>query len=231
VTRSPWFWFALFLGGTILLILFLESRFPGTLGDPDNRMSLVAKVGWIALIGASLVAGWRLKPKSALRNAAIWAVIFLVVIGFFSFRQDAAMIGNRIMSELSPTQGDMRDDGTIAFSAGPDGHFRIQALVNGSRVTFMVDTGATDVVLAPDDARRIGIDPANLNFTQFAQTANGTVRGASVDLNSLIIGPIDIRHMPATVNGADMSDSLLGMAFLNRLTGWRVSDGVLTLEP
>ena len=229
--RSTWFWFAVFMGGTILLVLLLENRFPGTLSDPDNQMSLVAKVGWIALLGSSLILGWRLKPKSALRNAAIWAVIFLVVIGFFSFRQDAAMIGSRIMSELSPTQGDVRDDGTIAFSAGPDGHFRIQALVNGSRVTFMVDTGATDVVLAPDDARRIGIDPANLNFTQFAQTANGTVRGASIDLNSLIIGPIDIRDMPATVNGADMSDSLLGMAFLNRLTGWRVSNGVLTLEP
>ena len=229
--QSAWFWFALFLGGTILLVLFLENRFPGTLGDPDNQMSLVVKVGWIALLGSSLILGWRLKPKSALRNAAIWAVIFLVVIGFFSFRQDFSMIGSRIMSELSPTQGDMRDDGTIAFSAGPDGHFRIQALVNGSRVTFMVDTGATDVVLAPDDARRVGFDPANLSFTQFAQTANGTVRGASVDLNSLIIGPIDIRDMPATVNGADMSDSLLGMAFLNRLTGWRVSNGVLTLEP
>ncbi len=229
--QSTWFWFALFLGGTILLVLFLENRFPGTLGDPDNRMSLVVKVGWIALLGSSLILGWRLKPKSALRNAAIWAVIFLVVIGFFSFRQDAAMIGNRIMSELSPTQGDVRDDGTIAFSAGPDGHFRIQALVNGSRVTFLVDTGATDVVLAPDDARRIGFDPANLSFTRFAQTANGTVRGASVDLQSLIVGPIDIRDMPATVNGADMSDSLLGMAFLNRLTGWRVANGVLTLEP
>lgn len=229
--QSTWFWFAGFIGGTILLVLLLENRFPGTLSDPDNQMSLVVKVGWIALLGSSLILGWRLRPKSALRNAAIWSVIFLVVIGFFSFRQDAAMIGQRIMSELSPTQGDVRDDGTIAFSAGPDGHFRIQALVNGSRVTFMVDSGATDVVLAPDDARRIGIDPANLSFTQFAQTANGTVRGASVELQSLIIGPIDIRDMPATVNGADMSDSLLGMAFLNRLTGWRVSKGVLTLEP
>ena len=229
--QSTWFWFALFLGGTILLVLFLEDRFPGTLGDPDNQMSLVVKVGWIALLGSSLILGWRLKPKSALRNAAIWAVIFLVVIGFFSFRQDAAMIGQRIMSELSPTQGDVREDGTIAFSPGPDGHYRLQALVNGSRVTFMVDTGATDVVLAPDDARRIGLDPANLNFTQFAQTANGTVRGASVELQSLIVGPIDIRDMPATVNGAEMSDSLLGMAFLNRLAGWRVENGVLTLEP
>ena len=100
-----------------------------------------------------------------------------------------------------------------------------------ARVTFLVDTGATDVVLAPDDAQRIGCDMANLKFTQFAETANGTVRGAPVTLQSLIIGPIDITGMPATVNGAEMSDSLLGMAFLNRLSGWRVENGVLTLEP
>ncbi len=229
--RPTWIWFALLLGATILLVLFLENRFPGTLSDPDNRMSILYKVGWIALLGSSLIAGWRLQPKTALRNAAIWAVIFLVLIGVFSFRQDAAMIRDRILGELSPTQGTMEDDGTIHFSAGPDGHFRIQAIVNGARLTFLVDTGATDVVLAPDDARRIGLDPATLSFTQFAETANGTVRGASVRLQSLIVGPIDITDMPATVNGAEMSDSLLGMAFLNRLSGWRVENGVLTLEP
>lgn len=231
MTRSPWFWFALLMGGTILLVLFLESRFPGTLSDPDNRMQLIYRLGWIALIGSSLVFGWRARPKSALRNAAIWALIFLVAVGFFSFRRDAAMIGQRIMSELSPTQGTLRDDGTMEFSAGPDGHFRIQALVNGSRVTFMLDTGATDIVLAPDDARRIGYDPATLSYDQLAQTANGTVRGASVRLQDLSIGPVGFRDVPATVNGAEMSDSLLGMAFLNRLHGWRVENGMLTLVP
>ena len=229
--RSPWFWFALMMGGTILLVVFLESRFPGTLSDPDNRMELAYRLGWIALIGSSIIFGWRSRPRSALRNAAIWVLIFLVAVGFFAFRRDAAMIGQRIMSELSPTQGSVREDGTIDFSAGPDGHFRIQALVNGSRVTFMLDTGATDIVLAPDDARRIGLDPAGLNFNQLAQTANGMVRGASVELQSLNIGPIDFLDVPATVNGADMSDSLLGMAFLNRLSGWRVENGVLTLVP
>jgi aspartyl protease family protein len=231
VRNSSWFWFALFIGVTILLVLFLENRFPGTLSDPDNRMNVLVQVGWIALIGSSLVVGWRTRPRSALRNAAIWAVIFLVLIGVFAFGRDAGVIGQRIMAALSPTQGTMNEDGTIQFGAGPDGHFRIQAIVNGQRVTFLVDTGATDVVLAPDDARRLGYDPARLRFDQMSQTANGIVRGASVRLQSLIIGPIDLTEMPATVNGADMSDSLLGMAFLNRLDGWRVQGGVLTLEP
>ena len=103
--------------------------------------------------------------------------------------------------------------------------------MNGGRVTFMVDTGATDVVLAPADARRIGLDPAGLTFDQLASTANGTVTGAAIRLDSLAVGPIEMRDLPATVNGADMSESLLGMEFLNRLSGWRVENGVLTLVP
>ena len=65
---------------------------------------------------------------------------------------------------------------------------------------------------------------------QFAETANGTVSGAAIRLDSLVIGSIDMNRLPATVNGADMSESLLGMEFLNRLHGWRVENGVLTLR-
>ncbi|HSE74455.1 MAG TPA: TIGR02281 family clan AA aspartic protease, partial [Dongiaceae bacterium] len=93
------------------------------------------------------------------------------------------------------------------------------------------DTGATDIVLAPRDARRIGIDPDSLEFNRFAETANGTVRGAAIRLDSLEVGPITLNQVPATVNGADMSESLLGMAFLSRLHGWRVEGGELTLVP
>jgi aspartyl protease family protein len=231
VTRSVGFWLLVFLGATVALVFVLEQAFPGTLDDPDTRMELIYRVGWIALVGSSVLAFARANPRSALRYGAIWVAIFLGVAGLFSFKNDAAFIGQRIMGALSPTHGVAHDDGTLSFDAGPDGHFRIQARVNGGRVTFMVDTGATDVVLAPNDARRIGIDPASLVFDQFAETANGTVSGAAIRLDSLVVGSIEMNGLPATVNGADMSESLLGMEFLNRLRGWRVENGVLTLMP
>jgi len=231
VTRSVGFWLLILLGATAALVFVLDQLFPGTLSDPDARMQLIYRIGWLALIGSSVLAFARANPKSALRYGAIWVAIFVVVTGLFAFKNDAAYIGQRFMGALSPTQGVAHDDGTLSFDAGPDGHFRIQALVNGGRVTFMVDTGATDVVLAPDDARRIGIDPATLVFDQFAETANGTVGGAAIRLDSLVVGSIEMNRLPATVNGADMSESLLGMAFLNRLHGWRVENGVLTLVP
>jgi aspartyl protease family protein len=231
VTRSIGFWLLVFVGASVALVFILDQLFPGTLDDPDARMELIYRIGWIALIGSSVLAFARASPRSALRYGAIWVAIFLGVAGLYAFKNDAAFIGQRIMGALSPTQGVAHDDGTLSFDAGPDGHFRIQALVNGGRVTFMVDTGASDVVLAPNDARRIGIDPATLVFDQFAATANGTVSGAAIRLDKLAVGSIEMNGLPATVNGADMSESLLGMEFLNRLHGWRVENGVLTLVP
>ena len=230
VRRLVWFWLLVLLGATVVLVLFMEYLFPGTLDNTDTRMRVLSRLGWIALIGASVVTFAHANPRGALRHAAIWAAIILVLVGLYAFKDDAAFIGQRMLGAFSPTQGTVRD-GTISFPAGPDGHFRIQAMVNGSRVTFMVDTGATDIVLAPRDARRIGIDPDSLEFNQFAETANGTVRGAAIRLDSLSVGPIAMNQVPATVNGADMSESLLGMAFLSRLHGWRVENSELTLVP
>jgi aspartyl protease family protein len=231
VTRSVGFWLLVFLGATVALVFVLNALYPGALDDPDARMRLLYRVGWLALVGSSVLTFARANPKSALRNGAIWVAIFLVITGLYAFKNDAAFIGQRLMGALSPTQGVAHDDGSVSFDVGPDGHFRIQALVNGGRVTFMVDTGATDVVLAPNDARRIGIDTAALVFDQLADTANGTVSGAAVRLDSLTVGSIEMNGLPATVNGADMSESLLGMEFLGRLRGWRVENGVLTLIP
>jgi aspartyl protease family protein len=219
------------LGATVALVFALERLYPGTLDDPDTRMSILYRVGWIALIGASVLAFARARPKSALRNAAIWVAIFVGVTGVMSFKDDAAFLGKRFIGALSPMQGMSHDDGSVSFPAGPDGHFYVQATVNGGRVTFMVDTGASDVVLTPNDARRIGFDLAGLEFDQLAETANGMVRGASIEIDSLVVGPIAMSGLRAAVNEADMSDSLLGMAFLNRLQGWRVENGVLTLVP
>jgi aspartyl protease family protein len=231
VRHSVGFWLLILLGATVALVFILEQLYPGTLDDPDTRMSIIYRVGWIALIGASVLAFARARPKSALRNAAIWVAIFVVLTGILTFKDDAAFIGKRFIGALSPTQGMTHEDGSVSFPAGPDGHFYIQATVNGGRVTFMVDTGASDIVLTPNDARRIGFDPSRLEFDQLAETANGVVRGASVRLDNLVVGSIAMSGVPASVNEADMSESLLGMEFLNRLSGWRVENGVLTLVP
>jgi clan AA aspartic protease (TIGR02281 family) len=90
------------------------------------------------------------------------------------------------------------------IEAGPHGHFLVEAVVNGVPVDFMVDTGASHVVLSLQDARRLGFTPDHLHFTQKFQSANGTVRAAPVELRELRIGQLRLFDLEASVNGGPL---------------------------
>jgi clan AA aspartic protease (TIGR02281 family) len=124
------------------------------------------------------------------------------------------------------------DDGGLEYvvRAGSSGHFLIDAWVNGERITFLVDTGASDIVLTLDDARRIGLEPRTLAFTQRFATANGEVRGAPVVLREIRVGQFRAFDMPASVNEAALEVSLLGMSFLEQLSGYEVRGNRLILR-
>jgi clan AA aspartic protease (TIGR02281 family) len=114
--------------------------------------------------------------------------------------------------------------------AGSSGHFLIDAWVNGEPVTFLVDTGASDIVLTLDDARRIGLEPRALAFTQRFATANGEVRGAPVVLREIRVGQFRVFDVSASVNEAALEVSLLGMSFLEQLSGYEVRGDRLILR-
>lgn len=116
------------------------------------------------------------------------------------------------------------------LAAGPGGHFFLNGRVNGVPVTFLLDTGATDIVLSPADARRAGIDPATLAFTRTYQTANGIGRGAPVTLAEISLGPISQRNVRASVNEAEMRDSILGVTFFRTLAAVEIRGDTLTIR-
>jgi aspartyl protease family protein len=118
----------------------------------------------------------------------------------------------------------------MMVQAGAGGHFLLDLIVNGSKVRFLLDTGASEVMLTPDDARRLGFLPTRLEFTKRFQTANGEVRGAPVILREMRIGQLAVHDVPATVNESPMAISLLGMSFLARLQGYEVRDNRLVLR-
>jgi len=118
----------------------------------------------------------------------------------------------------------------MVLSARADGQFVVEARVNGQPVRFMVDTGASDLMLSPADAARLGFDLDTLAYTHPYQTANGRVYGAPVRLGEVAVGPIVLRNVKASVNGAPLDHSLLGMSFLGRLGGFSVDGSRLTLR-
>jgi aspartyl protease family protein len=118
---------------------------------------------------------------------------------------------------------------SIAVDAGDGGHFVVEALANGVPVRFLVDTGASHVVLSPADAARLGLRPPQLRYTAEAATANGRVGLAPVTLRELRIGQLSRRGIAAVVNRAPMEMSLLGMSFLDGLEAWEARGDRLTL--
>jgi aspartyl protease family protein len=222
-------WLALLLG-IGALVAFLLWRFPDAIYDEQDQVHLVRLLLVLVLVASSILAGRRLRLRGVAKAAGIW-VLIIAVVGFgTAYRLELGAIGERVLGEFLPHRGTVLGEDEIRFPAGADGHFRIEALVDGTPIRFLVDTGASRIVLSPADAERIGFDPASLHFTGFAETANGTVRTASVRLGAIEIGPIRIDDMPASVNQAEMRGSLLGMSFLERLRSFEVRDGTLILR-
>lgn len=228
-SRGPfWIWLAVAAIGVTGLVLALSGRFPGALDDNGSLSRLIYLLGWLALAGGGLVFAVRRQPLRHLRYALVWAgVVLLLVIGY-SFRDEVVP---RLMGELVPQHGIAAADGSVSFRAGQDGHFHIEARIDGAPIRFLVDTGASQIVLSPADARRLGFDLDRLSFTQLTETANGLGRSAPVILREVTVGGLRVADVPASVNQAKMSESLLGMSFLRRIGGFEVSGDRLTLRP
>jgi len=111
------------------------------------------------------------------------------------------------------------------------GHFVVDGRVDGRLLSFMIDTGASVVALTASDAARLGIHPAQREFVAEVRTANGTVRAAPAQLDTIEVGDLVVRDVAALVLPDEaLSGNLLGLSFLSRLRRFEYSDGRLLLE-
>jgi len=189
----------------------------------DQAARLVYLSLILLVIGGAYVLSHRQRIGQMLRHAAIWGLIFIGALAAVGLWQD-------IRRDVLPRQS-MLADGRIEVPAAADGHFYVMAEVNGAPVRFVVDTGATHVVLTRADAARAGIDPEGLAYLGQARTANGTVRTAQVRLDSLQLGPVAMTDLRAVVNDGEMDVSLLGMSLLNRFEAVELRRDRLVLTP
>lgn len=111
-----------------------------------------------------------------------------------------------------------------------DGHFYVDADVNGARIRFLVDTGATFVALSPDDARSAGLRVFESDYTARTTTANGVTRVAPVTLRQIELDQMQLFDVRAVVLEKPMPVSLLGMSFLSRLQSYETRSDELVLR-
>lgn len=188
-------------------------------GDDYGRLAYLILLG--LAVGGYFLAHARSSLGKTAQQAAIWAVIFVGVIAGVGLWSD-------IRDDIMPRQS-VIGTGMIEVPRGPDGHYHLVLDVNGTSVQFVVDTGASGIVLTQDDATRVGIDLAALAYAGTANTANGIVRTARAKVNELQLGDIVDRDVSVYVNQGQMDGSLLGMDYLQRFDRIEIADGKLIL--
>jgi aspartyl protease family protein len=213
-----------------LLVAALAHAFPRTVRTPDDWAQVAYAAGLVVLIAAGVFrARAGLGPRQ-LRHLAGWALVVAALALGFAYRDELAGVPQHLQLAFSDGSPVRTADHELAIPQDPDGGFVVVGEVNGHRVRFVVDTGSTDTVLSPDDARAIGLDVDHLAYVHQAETANGVGYGAPVTVDRLAVGPIVFRGVKVVVNQAPMSSSLLGLSFLNRLDGYQVQDHKLILR-
>jgi aspartyl protease family protein len=119
---------------------------------------------------------------------------------------------------------------TASIPRGADGHFEADAMVDGRRMGFMVDTGASVIALRQQEAARLGIHPVQRDYTAKVSTANGVILAAPVELGRVEVGGITVRNVAALVLPDEaLAQNLLGMSFLSRIR-WQYQGSRLELE-
>lgn len=206
----------------------LSQLFPDTTSAESSRMDLVQGVIIAVFLIASLVASSRFNTSQVIRYGLIWCALILGLVLIYSLVPD---VKDRMAGTLLPAKPIALEDGRVEVRAGVDGHFYVDAKIGNTPIRFMIDTGASDVVLTPDAAKRLGLVLAPEDFNKQYNTANGPVMGAPVLLESMTMGPITVRDVRASVNGADMEFSLLGLSFLNKTGGFEVTGDRLIIRP
>jgi aspartyl protease family protein len=166
----------------------------------------------------------------ALRQLFQWTIMGAVAVAAYTHKDQIIAQLRSDGSDRPIAAPESAANRTVRIRAEAGGHYFVEAEIDGTWVHFMVDTGATVVVLNHVDADKLGLDPRARDFSETHQTANGLVRVAPVTLDEVRIGDIRLRSVDAVVNTRLRGPSLLGMSFLGRLGGFRVERGELVLS-
>lgn len=192
---------------------------------PDNPHDQ-ARLFYLSLLGILIASGlfyrYRARLGTALQHMAIWGLIFAGLTIAYGFK-------DQLLTQLQPGRAQMDATGQLELRRARNGHFYARVDVNGTDIRFLVDTGASAMVLSKQDAERAGVAVSRLIYTVPTNTANGLVYGAEVRLDRVAFGGYVDRNVRAMVNGGDSDNSLLGMDYLGRFHSLRIEGDKLIL--
>lgn len=196
---------------------------------PQSGLLLAAVAAMVLGVAGSFVARRLPVMGRIMRGAStlgLMGIFMLVVVQVARFDSRFDMV----LPELGlPRQEVVGGETRIPLAA--DGHFWIDAEIDGKPARFMVDTGATLTAISADTARQSKLEPRPGAIPLRLTTANGSISADLTTIPSLRFGNIEARQIDAVIAPNLGRVNVMGMNVLSRLSGWRVEDNVLILAP
>ena len=229
-------WIALFILalGAMMLVGNEDGMVVGI--DATTFGYMASLLALLVYVGGGLMARYAGGVSAMVRDAVTWLALGLGLVTLYAYKDQLTPIAARVVGELLPGTAMTVETSTggltqVKIRRRLDGHFTAVVEVNGKTISMIVDTGATSIVLTPEDARKAGFDPEKLSYRVPVLTANGRTVAARVRLNEVAIGPLDRTKVEALIaRPGALTQSLLGMSFLSRLRSYEFSGDFLTLR-
>lgn len=195
----------------------------------DKALTFLYFIGVLVLVVSALAAR-RLPWGQTAKMAAAWALIFAAAIVGFALKDEFAALGRHLVAKSRGEGVAVAGGKALRIAKRDDGHFWVAGRVNGERVDFLIDSGASVTSLNAADAERAHVGLGD-GLPVFVDTANGTVRARRGTVGRLEVGPIRRADWPVHVAAAFGRVNVLGMDFLSSLAGWGVEGDALVLKP
>jgi aspartyl protease family protein len=197
--------------------------------DGDQALSFVYLIGVLILVVSALMVR-RIPLGQGLKMFAGWVLIFLAAFVAFTLKDDFMALGKRVIAE-GRGEGEVVAVGReLRIRKSMDGHFWVNGELNGHKVRFLVDSGATVTSISLQTARLADV-PTTSSIPALVQTANGIVPVTPSRAERLKVGSIERRNLAVHVSEAFGPMNVLGMNFLSSLSAWGVEGQWLVLKP
>lgn len=184
----------------------------------------------IILVGSALISRrWSL--TGALSMVLWWIAIFVTVLALFSYRTELGFVADRVKSEITGEAQQRIVGSTLRIRKSLDGHFWAEAMVNGHKMRFLIDSGASITAVSENAALEAGLNMDQSGFPMILTTANGAIEARRSNIAMLEIGPLKASDLSIVVSPAFGDVNVLGMNFLSQLRSWRVEGDEMILEP
>lgn len=200
------------------------------MNDGDQAIHVIYLIGVLVMV-LSALAVRRIPLASGLKMFVGWVLIFGAAFVIFTMKDEFLALGDRVMLEARggavPEQ--TGPPGEVRVRQAADGHFWVDAEINGQTVRFLIDSGATTTSLSRTTAERAGIEPSRTGRA-IVQTANGMVTVERGRAETIRVGTVERRNVAVHISDAFGDLNVIGMNFLSTLSGWSVEGRTLVIR-